>query len=355
MAPTKKVGILGATGTVGQRFILMLADHPVFTIHALGASSRSAGKPYHTAVKWKQSKPIPANVENLEVKACVAEEFKECDVVFSGLDSDVAGDIEMAFLKANLVVFSNAKNYRRDPTVPLIVPTVNTDHFDLIPYQRSVYNQDKGFLITNANCSTTGLMVPLKALQDAFGPMSHILVHTQQAISGAGYPGVPSLDILDNIVPYISGEEEKMEWETSKILGGQDGKQFLPLTNTIVSATCTRVPVIDGHLESVSVKFANGAPSIEQIYDVLDKYTCEAQKLGCHSAPEKAILLNRNEDRPQPRLDRDLHKGQAVTVGRVRPCPVLDIKFMLLVHNTVLGAAGSSVLNAEVAVAKGLI
>ncbi|KAI7883327.1 aspartate-semialdehyde dehydrogenase [Lichtheimia hyalospora FSU 10163] len=355
MAPTKKVGILGATGTVGQRFILMLADHPVFTIHALGASSRSAGKPYQTAVKWKQSKPIPANVENLEVKACVAEEFKECDVVFSGLDSDVAGDIEMAFLKANLVVFSNAKNYRRDPNVPLIVPTVNTDHFDLIPYQRSVYNQDKGFLITNANCSTTGLMVPLKALQDAFGPMSHILVHTQQAISGAGYPGVPSLDILDNVVPYISGEEEKMEWETCKILGGQDGKQFLPLTNTIVSATCTRVPVIDGHLESVSVKFANGAPSIEQIYDVLDKYTCEAQKLGCHSAPEKAILLNRNDDRPQPRLDRDLHKGQAVTVGRVRPCPVLDVKFMLLVHNTVLGAAGSSVLNAEVAVAKGLI
>ncbi|KAI8140865.1 aspartate-semialdehyde dehydrogenase [Fennellomyces sp. T-0311] len=355
MAPTKKVGILGATGTVGQRFILLLADHPVFTIHALGASSRSAGKAYKDAVKWKQSRPIPDNIESLVVKACVAEEFKECDVVFSGLDSDVAGDIEMEFLKSNLVVFSNAKNYRRDPTVPLIVPTVNTDHFDIIPHQRSVYNQSKGFLITNANCSTTGLVVPLKALQDAFGPLSQVVVHTQQAISGAGYPGVPSLDILDNVVPYISGEEEKMEWETAKILGGVDSKQFLPLTNTTVSATCTRVPVLDGHLEAVSVKFANGCPSVEEIYKVLENYTSEAQALGCHSAPEKAILVNKAADRPQPRLDRELQKGQAVTVGRVRPCPVFDIKFMLLVHNTVLGAAGSSVLNAEVAVAKGLI
>ncbi|KAI9319485.1 aspartate-semialdehyde dehydrogenase [Dichotomocladium elegans] len=356
MAPTKKVGILGATGTVGQRFILLLANHPVFTIHALGASSRSAGKHYRDAVKWKQSSPIPALVEDLQVKCCVPEEFKDCDVIFSGLDADVAGDIEMAFLKADLVVFSNAKNYRREPTVPLIVPTVNADHFDMIPYQRSVYGLKKGFIITNANCSTTGLVVPLKALQDAFGPMSHIIVHTQQAISGAGYPGVPSLDILDNVVPYISGEEEKMEWETSKILGGQDGKQFLPLTNTAVSATCTRVPVLDGHLEAVSVKFANRpAPTPEEVYQVFEKFTSEAQALGCHSAPERSILVNKAADRPQPRLDRDLQKGQAVTVGRVRPCPVFDIKFMLLVHNTVLGAAGSSVLNAEIAVAKGLI
>lgn len=265
------------------------------------------------------------------------------------------GMTEMEFLKANLVVFSNAKNYRREPTVPLIVPTVNTSHFDLIPHQRSVYGQSKGFLITNANCSTTGLVVPLKALQDAFGPLKAVMVHTQQAISGAGYPGVPSLDILDNVVPYISGEEEKMEWETAKILGGSDGKQFLPLQDTTVSATCTRVPVIDGHLESVSVKFANAAPSIEEVYQALDKYTSEAQALNCHSAPAKAILINRNEDRPQPRLDRELDGGQTVTVGRVRPCPVFDIKFVLLIHNTVLGAAGSSVLNAEVAVAKGLI
>lgn len=268
------------------------------------------------------------------------------------------GVLEMEFLKANLVVFSNAKNYRREPTVPLIVPTANASHFDLIPHQRKVFGQDKGFLITNANCSTTGLVIPLKALQDAFGPLSHIIVHTQQAISGAGYPGVPSLDILDNVVPYISGEEEKMEWETGKILGdvNADATGFDHLPNTIVSATCTRVPVIDGHLESVSVKFASQpAPSVEDIEKVLASYTCEAQQLGCHSAPARAIIVNDSPDRPQPRLDRDLEKGQAVTVGRVRKCPVFDIKFTLLVHNTVLGAAGSSVLNAEIAVAKGLI
>ncbi|KAF7724408.1 hypothetical protein EC973_001072 [Apophysomyces ossiformis] len=357
MAIQKKVGILGATGTVGQRFILLLANHPTFVIHALGASSRSAGKAYKDAVRWKQSQPIPAAVATKVVKSCVAEEFKDCDVVFSGLDADVAGDIEMEFLNADLVVFSNAKNYRREPTVPLIVPTVNTSHFDLIPYQRELHKLSKGFLVTNANCSTTGLVVPLKALQDAFGPLSHIMVHTQQAISGAGYPGVPSLDILDNVVPYIGGEEEKMEWEVGKILGNiaEDGKKFAPLTNTIVSATCTRVPVLDGHLESVSIKFANAAPTVEQVYEVLEKYTCEAQTLGCHLAPEKAIVVTKDADRPQPRLDRDVQKGQAVTVGRVRTCPVLDIKFTLLVHNTVLGAAGSSVLNAEVAVAKGLL
>ncbi|KAI9012108.1 aspartate-semialdehyde dehydrogenase [Phycomyces nitens] len=358
MSPTKKVGILGATGTVGQRFILLLADHPVFVIHALGASSRSAGKAYKDAVKWKQSRPIPENVKDLTVKACVADQFKECDVVFSGLDADFAGEIEMAFLKADLAVFSNAKNYRREPTVPLIVPTVNTSHFDLIPQQRALHNLKKGFIITNANCSTTGLVVPLKALQDAFGPMSHIIVHTQQAISGAGYPGVPSLDIFDNVVPHIGGEEEKMEFEASKILGGvtANGKEFAPLETMTVSATCTRVPVLDGHLESVSVKFINQPPpSIEAVYEALDKYTCEAQALNCHMAPGRAIVITKDSDRPQPRLDRDNEKGQAVTVGRVRKCPVLDLKFVLLVHNTVLGAAGSSVLNAEVAVSRGLI
>ncbi|KAI8077978.1 aspartate-semialdehyde dehydrogenase [Gilbertella persicaria] len=357
MAPTKKVGILGATGTVGQRFILLLSEHPIFTIHALGASARSAGKAYKDAVRWKQSRPIPENVAELVVKPCEAKLFNDCDVVFSGLDADVAGDIEMAMLKQDVAVFSNAKNYRRDPNVPLIVPTVNADHFDLIPYQRQLNNLKKGFLITNANCSTTGLVVPLKALQDAFGPMTHILVNTQQAISGAGYPGVPSLDILDNVVPHIGGEEEKMEWEVGKIMGdiAQDKQSFVHLPNTVVSATCTRVPVLDGHLETVSVKFANGSPSIEQVYKVLEEYTSDAEKLGCHSAPEKPIVVTYDADRPQPRLDRENLKGQAVTVGRVRPCPVLDIKFVLLVHNTVLGAAGSSVLNAEIAVAKGLI
>ncbi|ORX55022.1 aspartate-semialdehyde dehydrogenase [Hesseltinella vesiculosa] len=358
MVATKKVGILGATGTVGQRFILLLADHPYFRIHALGASSRSAGKAYQDAAKWKQSQPIPEHIASLVVQSCSSEYFKDCDIVFSGLDADVAGDIEMEFLKADLVVFSNAKNYRRDPVVPLMVPTVNTQHFDIVPHQRKQYNLTKGFMVTNANCSTTGLAVPLKALQDAFGPMSHVIVHTQQAISGAGYPGVPSLDILDNVVPHIGGEEEKMEYEARKILGGltNDAAAFDMMEQTVVSATCTRVPVIDGHLESVAVKFANSpAPSVEAVYEALEKYQSEAEQLQCPSAPHKPIVVTRLPDRPQPRLDRDLHRGQAVTVGRVRPCPVLDIKFTLLVHNTVLGAAGSSVLNAEVAVAKGLL
>ncbi|KAI8982229.1 aspartate-semialdehyde dehydrogenase [Mycotypha africana] len=358
---SKKVGILGATGTVGQRFILLLAEHPIFTIHALGASARSAGKPYKDAVRWKQSCPIPDHVANMVVQPCEAELFKDCDIVFSGLDADVAGDIEMAMLKQDIAVFSNAKNYRRDPAVPLIVPTVNANHFDIIPHQRQLYNLKKGFIITNANCSTTGLVVPLKALQDAFGPLSHIIVHTQQAISGAGYPGVPSLDILDNVVPYIGGEEEKMEWEVGKILGdlSDDKTAFVHLSEdknaTTVSATCTRVPVLDGHLESVSVKFAHASPSIEEVYQVLENYQSEAETLGCHLAPKKPIVVNYDADRPQPRLDRENLKGQTVTVGRVRKCPVLDVKFMLLVHNTLLGAAGSSVLNAEIAVAKGLI
>ncbi|RUP43608.1 aspartate-semialdehyde dehydrogenase [Jimgerdemannia flammicorona] len=358
MSPTKKAGILGATGTVGQRFILLLANHPQFVIHALGASSRSAGKTYKEAAKWKQSSPIPEHVRGIVVRPCVAEEFKDCDVVFSGLDADVAGDIEMAFLKSDLVVFSNAKNYRRDPTVPLIVPTVNTDHFTIIPHQRSLHSLRKGFLVTNANCSTTGLVVPLKALQDAFGPFTTIVVHTMQAISGAGYPGVPSLDIMDNVVPFISGEEEKMEWETLKILGSLDqtSTSFAPLTQTRVSATCNRVPVIDGHTESVSLSFARRPPpSPADVTRVLAEYTCEAQELRCHSAPRRAIIVTEDDDRPQPRLDRDSEGGQTVTVGRVRTCNVFDIKFTLLVHNTVLGAAGSSVLNAEVAVAKELI
>ncbi|KAI9245903.1 aspartate-semialdehyde dehydrogenase [Sporodiniella umbellata] len=352
---SKKVGILGATGTVGQRFILLLAEHPQFTIHALGASSRSAGKAYEQAVRWKQSQPIPERIKKMTVTTCEVNYFKECDVVFSGLDADVAGDIELALLKQDIVVFSNAKNHRRDPVVPLIVPTVNADHFDLISQQRALHQLNKGFLVTNANCSTTGLVVPLKALQDAFGPMSHIIVHTQQAISGAGYPGVPSLDILDNVVPNIGGEEEKIEWEVGKILGSVDGEGQHLLENTTVSATCTRVPVLDGHLESVSVKFAGKAPSVEEVYQVLENYRSEAERLACHSAPQQPIVVTYQHDRPQPRLDRDNLKGQAVTVGRVRPCPVLDIKFVLLIHNTLLGAAGSSVLNAEIAVAKGLI
>lgn len=257
-------------------------------------------------------------------------------------------------------MFSNSKNYRRDPLVPLIVPLVNTHHFDVVPHQKQVCQKQKGFIITNANCSTTGLVVPLKALEDAFGPLQTVMATTLQAISGGGYPGVPSLDILDNIVPYISGEEDKLEWETSKILGGVksdktgfDHREHQPIK---VSATCTRVPVIDGHLECVSVKFKQSPPpSVAQVEEALRKFRCEAQDLSCPSAPEQAIFVHDEQDRPQPRLDRYYQDGAGVSVGRVRECPVLDIKFVVLANNVSIGAATSSLINAEVAVSKGII
>lgn len=270
---------------------------------------------------------------------------------------------ESAFRVAELVVFSNAKNYRRDPLVPLIVPLVNPSHLAVIPHQRSQLSLNKGYIVTNANCSTTGIVVPLKALEDAFGPLETVLVSTMQAISGAGYPGVSSLDILDNVVPHIGGEEEKIEWETCKILGGvtEDRTAFdLHASSPLaVSAHCNRVPVIDGHTSCVSVKFAKQpAPSIEAIQKVLENYTCEAQSLGqalVPSAPSRAIVFHEAPDRPQPRLDRDLERGACVSVGRLRKCNVLDVKFVTLIDNVRIGAATSSVINAEIAVAKGLI
>ncbi|KAJ3048773.1 hypothetical protein HK097_010227 [Rhizophlyctis rosea] len=354
------VGILGATGTVGQRFIQLLDSHPYFVVAAVGASERSAGKLYSDAASrsWKQITTIPAAVGSLTVQKCAPENFTSCRVIFSGLDSDVAGEIETAFLKAEFAVFSNAKNHRMDPVVPLMVPLVNAHHLDIIPHQRSLHNLQKGFLVTNANCSTTGLVVPLKALQDAFGPLSRVIVTTMQAISGAGYPGVPSLDILGNIVPYISGEEEKLEIEAAKILGGlsTNATAFVEAPDMKVSASCNRVPVIDGHTESVFVEFKNRpAPSIEQVTEVLKSYVSEAQKIGAPTAPEHVIEVATLPDRPQPRLDINAGNGNAVVVGRVRECNIFDVKFTLLSHNTILGAAGSSILNAEVAVAKGLI
>ncbi|KAJ1990861.1 aspartate-semialdehyde dehydrogenase [Dimargaris cristalligena] len=358
-----KVGILGATGTVGQRFIVLLETHPLFTIHALGASPRSAGKPYDQVVRWKMNAPYTKAVGSLVVQACEPQPFADCDVVFSGLDSSVAGDVESAFLKADIAVFSNAKNHRMGANIPLIVPTANPEHLTVIEHQRAQHNLKYGFLVTNANCSTTGLVVVLRALQDAFGPLSYVMVTTMQAISGAGYPGVSSLDILDNVIPLIDGEEDKMETEVAKILGSvlPDNSGFRALDNTVVSATCNRVAVVDGHTECVSVKFARSTdpsfspPTVAEVDKVLSDFQSESQLLGCYSAPKHPIVVATQPDRPQPRLDRDTHGGNTVTVGRIRPCPVLDLKFTLLVHNTVLGAAGSSILNAELAVAKGVL
>ncbi|KAI0873296.1 aspartate-semialdehyde dehydrogenase [Hypoxylon argillaceum] len=357
--PTKKCGVLGATGSVGQRFILLLSQHPHFVLHAVGASSRSAGKKYKDAVRWKQASPIGA-VGELVVRECKASEFADCDVVFSGLDSDVAGEIEMEFLKANLAVFSNAKNYRRDPLVPLVVPTVNLPHLDLIPHQRRQHGLEKGFLVCNSNCAVIGLVIPFAALQARFGPVDTVSVVTMQAVSGAGYPGVSSMDVLDNVVPFISGEEDKLETEARKILGAlnADATACVAQDALRVSAACNRVPVLDGHTACVSLRFrARPPPAAEDVKDALRSYVSEAETLGCPSAPSPAIMVFDDPDRPQPRLDRDLGRGYTVSVGRVREdeSGIFDIKFVALSHNTVIGAAGSSILNAEAAVLKGFI
>lgn len=370
--PPVKVGVLGATGTVGQRFITLLSAHPWFIIHVLGASSRSAGKPYATAVNWKQVTLIPHAVRDMIVQECKPEAFIECAVVFSGLDADVAGDIETAFRATELPVFSNAKNFRRDPHVPLIVPLVNPSHFSIIRQQQLLHVPplQKGFIVTNANCSTTAHVIPLAALESAFGPIDTLMVTTLQAISGAGYPGIPSLDIIDNVVPYISGEEEKIEWETRKILGGiadaspeqRVGDQVLQQfdmhahTPLKISAACNRVPVTVGHMINVSVGFVRRPPpSPQQVCDALRAYRSEAHLLGCPSAPVQTITVHEEPDRPQPRLDRAHQDGAGVSVGRVRQCPVLDIKFVVLADNVSIGAATSSIINAELAVLKGVL
>lgn len=362
----KKAGVLGATGSVGQRFILLLADHPEFQLHALGASSRSAGKEYKDAVSWKQTDLMPEIAKKIKVSECKPEgAFAECDIVFSGLDSDYAGEIEKAFADAGHAVVSNAKNYRREPTVPLIVPIVNPEHLSVVEKKVSDAKKEgklkEGFIICISNCSTAGLVAPLKPLVEKFGPIDALTATTLQAISGAGFsPGVPGIDILDNIIPYIGGEEDKMEWETKKILGGvsEDGNGFALLSDKDikVSAQCNRVAVSDGHTECISFRFAKRPPpSVDEVKKALSDYVCDAYKLGCHSAPKQTIHVLEEQDRPQPRLDRNRDSGYGVSVGRVREDPVLDFKMVVLSHNTVIGAAGAGVLIGEILKAKNVI
>jgi aspartate-semialdehyde dehydrogenase len=269
--------------------------------------------------------------------------------------------VEMEFLKADIPVFSNAKNYRRSPIVPLVVPTVNLSHLALIPHQRKHFGLKKGFLVCNSNCAVIGIVIPFAALQAKFGPVEDVEVFTEQAVSGAGYPGVPSMDIMDNVIPYISGEEDKLETEAQKILGSinHDATAFEEQSDLTVGATCTRVGVTDGHMAFASLRFARRPPpSAEECKAAMRDYVAEVQKLGCSSAPEKAIVVFEEPDRPQPRLDRDISGGYTVSVGRVREGRKgghFDIRFAALSHNTVIGAAGSSILNAEAAIIRGFI
>ncbi|CCE61231.1 hypothetical protein TPHA_0A01480 [Tetrapisispora phaffii CBS 4417] len=361
----KTAGVLGATGSVGQRFILLLNNHPDFELKFLGASPRSAGKKYIDAVNWKQTDLLPSFAEDIVVSECNPDDFKGCDIVFSGLDADYAGPIEKAFVEAGFAVVSNAKNYRREKDVPLIVPIVNVDHLDIVAKKiedaKANNNEKPGFIVCISNCSTAGLVAPLKPLVEQFGPIDALTTTTMQAISGAGFsPGVPSIDILDNVIPHIGGEEDKIEWETKKILGTLANERthvnLLSDEEIKVSAQCNRVAVSDGHTECISLRFKNRpAPSVDQVKDCLRDYVCDAYKLGCHSAPKQTIHVLEQNDRPQPRLDRNRDAGYGVSVGRVREDPLLDFKMVVLSHNTVIGAAGAGILIAEILLAKNLI
>jgi len=343
-----RVGILGATGAVGQQMIQLLAEHPWFTIAELGASERSAGKPYRAAAHWNLNGSCPSVVGDLVVKPAAPP--LDCDFVLSALDSGVAGPIEEDFARAGYPVISNSKNHRMAEDVPLVIPEINADHLNLIATQRSRRGFTTGYLVTNPNCSTVGLAMALAPLDDAFG-VTEVFVVTMQAISGAGYPGVASLDILDNVIPHIGGEEEKVETEPRKILGHLTGGA-VKFSEMKLSAHCNRVHVLDGHTESVSVRLRRKA-SLEEVRNALSSFTGEPQKMRLPSAPAHPIVVTEDPDRPQPRRDRDAGNGMSVVVGRIRPCTIGDFKFTLLVHNTIRGAAGAAILNAELLAQRG--
>ncbi len=341
------VAVLGATGAVGQRFIQLLEGHPWFEVRELVASDRSVGKRYAEAANWLVSPDIPSAVAGLPVKGVVAR--LESPVVVSSLPSDVAGEVELRLAKEGHRIFSNASNHRMGADVPLIVAEVNPDHAEALHVQRKRLGSE-GFIVTNGNCTTITLVLPLAPLHRAFG-IEAVIVTSLQAASGAGYPGVPSLDLIDNVVPYIGGEEEKLQAETAKMLGVWKGRNFHPLSIPI-SATCTRVPVRDGHMESVSVRLATKATADEMI-EAWRSFKGRPQELNLPSAPQHPVLFRDEQDRPQPNRDRMAENGMASVVGRLRPCPILDWKFVVLGHNTIRGAAGASILNAELALAEG--
>jgi aspartate-semialdehyde dehydrogenase len=330
---------------VGQQFIARLANHPWFRVTWLAASERSEGKPYAEAAPWRLATPMPETLRTATVEACTPGRGPK--VVFSALDAKAADVLEPEFAAAGHIVLSNARTFRMDPLVPLLIPEVNADHLDLLPEQQRVKNWS-GAVVTNPNCATVVLAMALAPLRQ-FG-IERVMVTTMQAVSGAGYPGVPSLDILGNIIPFIGGgEEEKIETETLKILGANGGRSRL---NAIVSAQVNRVPVIDGHSMTVGVQLGSH-PSMDAVVAAMRAFRGRPQELRLPTAPDPALLVMAETNRPQPRLDADLGGGMTVSVGRVRECPVLSHKFVALGHNTVRGAAGASVLNAELMHAQG--
>jgi aspartate-semialdehyde dehydrogenase len=351
------VAVLGATGSVGQRFCLLLHKHPWFDLVAVCASDRSKGKRYGEATHWLQTESMPKKLSQLEVRAC--EPHIDCKIVFSALDSSVAGEVEEEFAKKGYIVVSNARNHRMDQHVPLVVPEVNWDHLSMVHKQiygtiskKSSENLGKGgMIVTNPNCSVIGLSIALRPLDLEFG-VEKVHVVTLQSASGAGFPGVPSMSILDNVIPYIEGEEEKQQQELNKIFGSLDGS--LKMRDIQVSATCTRVPVTEGHMAVVSVKLREKA-SVQDVIRALKEFSSPIQDMQLPSAPTQPIHYFEDEAYPQPKLHRNVEKGMAVSIGRVRPCQLFDYTFVVLSNNMVRGAAGGSILIGELLVKEGLV
>ncbi len=346
----RRVGILGATGTVGQRLIHMLREHPWFEVTALAASDRSEGQRFADVCHWKLPVEMPEAVKDLRVYPCRPP--LDCDLVIASLPSDIAGEAEAAFAAAGIPVISNSSAFRMDEDVPLIVPEINPDHLDLIPVQQKNRGYERGYLITNPNCTTIGLVMVLAPLQQAFG-LEAVMMTSLQAISGAGYPGVAAMDILDNVMPYIGGEEEKCEIEPQKILG-RFATTKIESAPFAVSAQCNRVPVQDGHLESVRVKLSRTA-TVAEVAEACASFKGLPQELKLPTAPAHPVIVRSEKDRPQSRLDRDAENGMATVVGRIARDTIFDFKLTLVSHNTIRGAAGAAILNAELLVARGLL
>jgi aspartate-semialdehyde dehydrogenase len=349
MTKKLRVGILGATGMVGQRFVQLLENHPQFEISALAASDRSQGKTFAAACTWRLAGEIPDPVKSMPVQAPTPP--LDCDFVFSSLPGDIARETEAAFAEAGYPVISNSSAFRMDADVPLLIPEVNPEHLGLLEAQKARY-PGSGFIVTNPNCSTIMLALALAPLHFNFG-VKAVVATTMQAVSGAGYPGVASLDILDNVLPFIGGEEEKVEQETTKILGRLSGAE-IEIAPMAVSAQCHRVNVSDGHFAAVRVNLERRA-ELSELIAALSSFTALPQQLGLRSAPTQPIIVRSEPDRPQPRLDRDAGDGMSISVGRVMPDNVFDYRFVILSHNTIRGAAGAAILNAELLIAQGIL
>lgn len=348
MQPRIEVGILGATGMVGQQFIKFLQGHPWFEITWLGASDRSAGKPYSEATAWRLNGAMPQGVAGIQVRECKPDHAPR--LMFSAMDASVATEIEQAFAQSGRVIVSNSRNHRMEPDVPLLIPEINPEHLGIIPFQQRKRGW-KGQIVTNPNCSTMMLAIALAPLKQ-FG-ITRVVATTMQAISGAGYPGVASMDINANVIPFIGGEEEKMQQETQKILGDYSRDKINPLAAR-VSAHCNRVPVVDGHMVATSVELERKVPE-QELIAALNGFRGAPQERKLPSAPALPVQYMEENDRPQPRRDVERDNGMAVYVGRLRTCPVLDYKFIALGHNTIRGAAGAAVLNAELMYSEGLL